>query len=74
MWSFALLGLASMSAARALEAAGMLHDPVARALADSVLDVFAVFQSILLFLFYWEGRTDPRKDVAFKPNLEEDLI
>lgn len=74
MWSFACLWLASMSAARGLEAAGMLHDPVARALADSVLDVFAVFQSILLFLFYWEARTDPRKDVAFKPNLEEDLV
>ncbi|WP_165243962.1 hypothetical protein [Paludisphaera soli] len=69
--SFLLIVGFSILVGRAAEAVGILEDPLARALCDSVLDVFAVFFSILLFLFYWEARSEREGDVAFKPALEE---
>jgi hypothetical protein len=69
--SFLLIVGLSILVDRAAEAAGFLDDPLARALCESVLDVFAVFFSILLFLFYWEARSEREGDLAFKPALEE---
>lgn len=74
LWAYALIGIASVAASGALEKVGLLHDPIARAVTDSVLDVFASFYSIVMFLFYWEARDDAAEDVAFKPTMEEDLV
>ncbi|APW64023.1 hypothetical protein [Paludisphaera borealis] len=38
--------------------AGLFDDPLTRAAFDSLVDVFAIFYSIVLFLYYWEARTE----------------
>lgn len=51
---------------------GLLGDPLARALLDTLFDLLAVYYSIALFLIYWEARADAEGEYAFKPALEED--
>lgn len=69
--AFLLIAAFSLTVGRLASAVGIMEDPLARALCDSVLDVFAAFFSILLFLFYWEARSAREGEVAFKPVLEE---
>ncbi|AMV37118.1 hypothetical protein [Planctomyces sp. SH-PL62] len=69
--AFLLIAAFSLAVGRLASAAGILEDPLARALCDTVLDVFAAFFTILLFLFYWEARSGREGGVAFKPALEE---
>lgn len=68
-----LLGLISMVLGGALDDAGMLDDPVVRALVESLLGVIGSIYSIVLFLFYWEAQAGSQEDVAYKPALDEDL-
>ncbi len=40
------------------EQAGLLEHPAARAAVFSLADVFTIFNSIVLFLYYWEARAE----------------
>lgn len=54
------------------ERMGFLKDPLARGLLLTLIDVLAVYNTIVLFLIYWEARTGPGGGDAVKPALEED--
>jgi len=69
--SFALIAAVSILVGRLASDAELLDSPLPRALCDTVLDVFSVFFSIVLFLFYQEARSGREHAPAFKPSLEE---
>ena len=73
-WGVSLVAMLAIVLGETLARAGLLHDPLAMALCDGLLNVFAAFLTILLFLFYWEAVHEPQPDRAFKPTLEEDPI
>jgi hypothetical protein len=47
--------LFAVSLATALASAGVLTDPVVSFACDTLIRVFAVFFTCLLFLYYWEA-------------------
>ncbi len=61
-----ILGL-SIVLARVLIQADWFEDPIARACLDSLMNVFAIFLMILLFLFYWEARAEEEEANALEP-------
>ncbi|MDG3005754.1 hypothetical protein [Paludisphaera mucosa] len=69
--ALAIIGVVSVLVGETADRAGLLDGPLTRALCDCLLDVFAVFYSILLFLFYWEARAERESDVALDPALED---
>ena len=54
--SFSLLGV------DLAEQAGLLDHPLSRAAVLSLVDVFTIFNSIVLFLYYWEARAEREYD------------
>lgn len=69
-----ILGV-SIVLARVLIQADWFEDPIARACLDSLMNVFATFLMILLFLFYWEAREEEEANALepFEPAVHERL-
>ncbi|OJW05539.1 MAG: hypothetical protein BGO49_02135 [Planctomycetales bacterium 71-10] len=67
----ALLFLAQLTGQWA-ERLGLVEDPLARGLLVTLFDVLAVYNTIVLFLIYWEARSGPAGEIAPRPTLEED--
>ena len=65
--SIAMIFGLSILFATALEAAGWLSNPVVNAGFDCIVDVFAVFFTCLIFLFYWEARQEETQVALSKP-------
>jgi hypothetical protein len=65
--SIAMIFGLSIIVATALEAAGWLSNPWVNAGFDCVVDVFAVFFTCLIFLFYWEARQEETQVALSKP-------
>lgn len=67
-----IAGFASL-VARVMVQADWFDDPMARALFDSLINVFAISFAILLFLFYWEAREEEQSAAEpFEPALHEE--
>ncbi|WP_337174192.1 hypothetical protein [Paludisphaera sp.] len=56
------------------ERVGLIEDPIARGASTTLFDVLAVYNTIVLFLIYWEARTGPEGATAFKPAVEEEVL
>jgi hypothetical protein len=57
-----------------VERTGLIEDPLARGLLVTLFDVLAVYNTIVLFLIYWEARTGPEGATAIKPAIEEEVF
>lgn len=68
-----IVGFSSL-VARVMIQADWFDDPMARALFDSLINVFAISFAILLFLFYWEAREEEQSIPLepFEPMVREE--
>ncbi len=72
--SLVLLLFLAQLVGRWAEGVDLLDDPMARGLLITVFDVLAVYNTIVLFLIFWEASREPGEKIDAKPDFEEEFL